>query len=191
MTPGRERIVRFGVRDGLAGILSVPRQPRAAAPHVVLVNAGIVHRVGPNRLYVDTARRLSALGFTVLRFDLSGLGDSESATSGTSVSGSAIEDLRRALDYLESSRQAHRFVVGGLCAGADYSLMAAFDDPRIVGTILIDPTVARTRRSKIIHHLRRLQHLATWWQVVRLAHPIWSKSLGRLRSLMVMRAAEK
>jgi pimeloyl-ACP methyl ester carboxylesterase len=190
MTPGRERIVRFGVGEGLAGILSVPRQPRPGAPHVVLVNAGIVHRVGPNRLYVDMARRLSALGFTVLRFDLSGLGDSDSPASGASLIGSAIEDVRRALDYLGRSRQATRFVLGGLCAGADYSLIAAFEDSRIVGAILIDPSVERTRRSRIIHHLRRLRHLATWWQVMRLAHPIWSKSLRRVRSLIVMRAAE-
>jgi pimeloyl-ACP methyl ester carboxylesterase len=180
----RERIVRFGAGDGLVGILSLPHAPLPEAPHVVLINAGVVHRVGPNRLYVDIARRLAAAGTTVLRFDLSGLGDSEVVASGATVAESAIKDIQTALDYLGQTRQAQRFVVGGLCAGADYSIMAAFVDPRIRGTILIDPTVERTLRSTVIHVARRLSRPVTWNALLLLKHPVWKKSLRWLRGFL-------
>jgi pimeloyl-ACP methyl ester carboxylesterase len=182
--PLRERIVRFGVGDALAGILSLPQAPLPGAPHVILINAGVVHRVGPNRLYVDIARRLAAAGVTVLRFDLSGLGDSEVIPTGATVAESAIKDVQAALDYLEQTREARHFVVGGLCAGADYSMMAAFAEPRIRGTLLIDPSVERTPRSILIHLSRRLSRPDTWAEILLLKHPFWKKSLHWLRRLV-------
>jgi pimeloyl-ACP methyl ester carboxylesterase len=155
----------------------------------VLVNSGIVHRVGPNRLYVDIARALVAHGYPVLRFDLSGLGDSEALSSGASLSESAVADIRCALDFLQSTRESTSFIVGGLCSGANYSMLASFVDPRIVGALLIDPAVARTRHSEIVHFGRRLRHAATWGALLTLRHPIWRRSLGRLRSLAIVNAA--
>jgi pimeloyl-ACP methyl ester carboxylesterase len=182
--PPRERIVRFGPGDGLAGILSLPPAPLPGAPHVVLINAGVVHRVGPNRLYVDIARRLAASGATVLRFDLSGLGDSEVVSPGATAAEAAVKDIQAALDYLQHSRQAQHFIVGGLCAGADYSMMAAFVEPRIQGTILIDPSVERTARSRLIHMSRRLAQPDTWAEILRLKHPGWKKSVHWLRGVL-------
>ena len=190
MTRGvRERIVRFDVRQGLVGILSTTRDARERAPCVVLVNAGIVHRVGPNRLYVDIARTLAAQGYTVLRFDLSGLCDSEVAPGGVSLNESAIADVKAAMEYLERSRKATTFLIGGLCSGANYSMLASFADARVVGVLMIDPTVARTRYSKLVHLGRRLRHAATWSALLTLRHPIWRRSIGRLRNLAVVRAA--
>ena len=40
------------------------------------MNAGSIHRVGPNRSFVRMARRFADLGYPVLRMDLSGIGDS-------------------------------------------------------------------------------------------------------------------
>jgi pimeloyl-ACP methyl ester carboxylesterase len=190
MTRGvRERIVRFDVRQSLAGILSTSRDARERAPCVVLVNAGIVHRVGPNRLYVDIARALAAQGYTVLRFDLSGLGDSEGAAGGVSLSESAIADIKAAMEYLEQSRKATTFLIGGLCSGANYSMLASFADARVVGVLMIDPTVARTRYSTLVHLGRRLRHAATWGALLTLRHPVWRRSIGRLRNLAVVQAA--
>jgi pimeloyl-ACP methyl ester carboxylesterase len=185
----RERIVRFGVRQGLAGILSTPRVARETAPHVVLVNAGIVHRVGPARLYVDIARSLAALGYPVLRFDLSGLGDSETV-GGTSLIETAVSDVRTALDFLESTRKTRSFILCGLCAGAGYSCLTAFVDPRVAGVMLIEPGVSRTRRSKLIHLGRRLRHLPTWSALLTFRHPIWHRTLEWTRSVVVGHATD-
>lgn len=191
MTPGaREKIVRFGPRQGLAGILSTSRQPLVDVPFVVIINAGIVHRVGPNRLYVDIARTLAARGYGVLRFDLLGLGDSDPLTRNTSLTAAAQADIKTALDYLEASHAAKAFVMCGLCAGANYGMLTTFEDPRVVGSILIDPTVSRTARGKALHYARRLIHPATWTAMLALRHQVWQRALGWQRGPELARVAQ-
>ena len=75
----RERALTFGPDGGLVGILTEPDPDvaRANAPAHVILNSGILHRVGASRLYVQTARSLAEDGITSLRFDFSGIGDSE------------------------------------------------------------------------------------------------------------------
>jgi dienelactone hydrolase len=181
----RERVVRFGPEQSLMGILTTPREVRPGAPHVVLVNAGIVHRVGPNRVYVDIARSLAAQGFPVLRFDLSGLGDSEPSSTAPSLGEAAVTDVRAAFDFLKSTRQATEFVISGLCLGANYSFLAALADERVIGVMVLDPTVPRTTRGRLVHLGRRVTHLATLREVVTLRHPLWRKSFARLRQAAV------
>ena len=186
--PVRETIVRFGPQQYLAGIISTPSQVASDAPHVVLVNSGIVHRVGPSRLYVEIARVLAAQGYPVLRFDLSGIGDSETTSSGASLIESAQSDIRSALDFLQTSRRLSSFVLCGLCSGANDSVLAAFSDPRVVGAILIDPSVHRTRRSVLLHFGRRLRHPATWRLLLTLRHPLFRRSLGPWRGMAAVNA---
>jgi alpha/beta superfamily hydrolase len=72
-----EEAVHFGSLGSLIGIVtSAARRNNEDKPGVVLLNPGIVHRVGPGRIYVKIARALAEQGFTVLRFDFSGIGDS-------------------------------------------------------------------------------------------------------------------
>jgi len=74
-----EKIFTCGPGGALVGVLTEPDVARAPpdAPAVLLWNVGLNHRVGPFRVFVELARRLAEAGFTVLRLDLSGLGDSE------------------------------------------------------------------------------------------------------------------
>ncbi|HSJ97223.1 MAG TPA: alpha/beta hydrolase, partial [Myxococcota bacterium] len=51
-----EHLCRFGADGHLFGIVSRPRGARADAPAMILLNAGSIHHVGPNRLYVLLAR---------------------------------------------------------------------------------------------------------------------------------------
>lgn len=191
MTPlVRERAVRFGERQGLAGILSTPRAAHAGTPFVVIVNAGIVHRVGPNRLYVDIARGLAARGHIVLRFDLRGLGDSEALTGGSSLTSAAVADVKTAFDFLQASHGAKSFICCGLCSGANYSMLTAFADARVAGVVLVDPSVARTRRSRLLHYGRRLLHVGTWGALLTLRHPLWRRALGYQRGMAVAQAAQ-
>ncbi|MGY6207029.1 serine aminopeptidase domain-containing protein [Paraburkholderia strydomiana] len=70
---GRETPVVFG---GYVGVLCEPQRALDAAPAVLFVNTGGVHRIGDSRFTVLMARRLAAQGIASLRMDLSGLGDS-------------------------------------------------------------------------------------------------------------------
>lgn len=186
----RERVVRFGPDDGLAGIITTRRTSHSdALPCVVIINAGIIHRVGPNRLYVDLARTIASHGFTVLRFDLAGLGDSAPMSGAMSLDESALNDVQHAIGFLAASRGATRFLLVGLCSGANYGIRTAFTDPRVTGVIAIDPTVARTRRSTMLHFVRRLKHMATLRSLVTLRHPIFQRAFGGRLTIAAARAA--
>ena len=73
-----ERPVMIGADRNLMGIVCEPDGPwPASRPAMIMLNAGLIHRVGPNRLHVRLARELAARGFLSLRLDLSGRGDSD------------------------------------------------------------------------------------------------------------------
>jgi len=61
------------------------------------------------------ARRLAALGYAAVRFDLSGSGDSERRPDVLNLLDAALVDIRETLDSLESSIQLRRAILVGLC----------------------------------------------------------------------------
>lgn len=136
-----ESVVVFESAGSLVGIVTDPPGERAQQrpPCVVFLNAGIVHRVGPNRLYVKLARRLARLGFVVLRFDFSGIGDSEIRRDHCPVEQSAVSEARVAMDYVAKTRPVDTFILVGLCSGAIHAAAAAFADQRVAAAVLINP----------------------------------------------------
>ena len=131
--------------DGLSGIIAEPAASNANGKRtgVVLVNAGSVRRIGPNRLYVTLAREWASLGYTVLRMDLGGLGDSDTPDDGTEnhpYPGHAVRDIEHGLALLRS-RGASRVVVVGLCSGAHAAFHAGLRIPNLDGIVVINPIV--------------------------------------------------
>ena len=141
----KEQAVSFGKDGGLVGVLSEPARA-AAAPHILVLNAGFVHRVGPGRLAVDIARNLADAGFPVLRFDFSGIGDSEPRVPHPGAIAGGIADARDAMDYLCDVHGARQFVLCGLCSGARHAHHIAMADPRVIGAILLDGPAYPTAR---------------------------------------------
>jgi dienelactone hydrolase len=176
----KEQALLLGRHKSLVGVLAqaVPSIPAASAGlAVVLLNAGIIHRVGPNRMHVELARSLAAAGHTVLRFDLSGIGDSEPRADALAPLEASLADIREALDWLQSARSFNRFVLVGLCSGADQALLHSRDDPRVVGLALLDPSLPRTRGFYFRHWGRRLLSLRTWLHLASGRHPLWRRAL--------------
>ena len=142
-----ETTCQFGPGDALFGILTKPDPTKAVAgaPIAVILNAGIVHRIGPFRLHVNLARELAEKGFSTLRMDLSGLGDSQ-ARPGKLNAGDdrAVLDVADALDFLTQATGTQRFVILGLCSGAFNAHQVAVKDERIIGTVFMDGIVFRT-----------------------------------------------
>jgi pimeloyl-ACP methyl ester carboxylesterase len=136
-----ERLVCIGDAPGLVGILTEPARPAVMEPGLplVLLNAGILHDVGPSRLYVRMARSLAAQGRLVLRFDFAGIGDSELRPDGLSFEQSAVLQTQQVMDFLASTRGLDRFVVGGICSGAVTALRVALEDERVAGVALLNP----------------------------------------------------
>lgn len=144
-TPARfaERPVRFGPDHRLFGILTPAARPTSGErPAIVLLPAGAVNRCGPHRLYVSMARRWANLGFTVLRIDLSGIGDSP-AVAGERENlvypREGLNDIGAALDFLAAEVGAARFIIVGLCSGADLAYQAARREERLAGVVMMNP----------------------------------------------------
>jgi hypothetical protein len=173
-----ERTRLFGPRQSLVGVLTDPPPSvgRGERPAVIILNAGMLHRVGPNRVHVLLARKLAAAGFVVMRFDYSGIGDSRPREDALPFAASAVEETRQAMDFLAESRGVTRFVLFGICSGADNALRVAGQDARVVGAALIDPynlpTVAR-----VLHmYSNRLLSLRSWRRLLTGRSFIWSSA---------------
>lgn len=150
---------RFGPEDALVGVYS----PAASAtPWCCLVfNAGLMPRVGPNRLNVKLARSLAAAGIPVLRFDLAGLGDSAPRANALSWREQAVQDIRAAVDFMLASQGHTRFLLFGICSGAENALNATLADERIVGAFMVDGFWYRTLWTRPVRVWRRFRMLGT------------------------------
>jgi hypothetical protein len=135
-----EQVLRFGKAKSLVGILTDPPAESRAAdlPAFVVLNAGLVHRVGPHRLFVHMARKLAAMGFVVLRFDHSGIGDSKVREDNLPFEQSAISETQEAMNCLSALRGSKQFVLVGLCSGTFTSFRTARSDNRVVGAVLLN-----------------------------------------------------
>jgi pimeloyl-ACP methyl ester carboxylesterase len=153
-----ENVAVFGQFGGLVGIFSEgvnggSRGGEASVselPAVIILNSGIVHRVGAGRLSTIWSRRLAGAGHCVLRFDLSGVGDSERRDDTLPPIEAAMADLRDAMDWLQSTRGIRRVILTGICTGADLSLLYAGTDPRVCGIMIIDPSTPPTLRHYVL-----------------------------------------
>jgi pimeloyl-ACP methyl ester carboxylesterase len=165
----KEHVCQFGPDLNLVGILTEPDEEdlRRNAPALVILNAGLLHRVGPNRMSVELARRLAACGIRSMRFDLSGCGDSESPSGADPDENRSLLDIKDALDFLELKHDTHNFVLIGLCSGADHSHAVALRDPRVVGSILLDGHGYWTSRSYVEHYLPRFFLMQVWINLAR------------------------
>lgn len=159
-----ERCVRFGPGRALVGIVSDPgTELSRARPAVLLLNAGLIHRVGPNRLHVRLARRMAAEGFLSIRIDLSGRGDSDVRGDSLSYSESGIVETQDAMQHLSSTTGVRRFVLMGICSGASTAGDVAYLDRRVAGAAVIEGAAYPTPRFHARYYRRRLFRLTTWW----------------------------
>lgn len=156
-----EEIITFGKTRTLVGILHKPEGPaqRADLPAVLLLNAGLLHRVGPNRLYVKIARQLERSGFHVLRFDVWGIGDSQDHAGETK--GTFVDDTLEAFEVLNQRLGATRFMLMGICMGAQIALEVASRDARVESLALMEGIYVKSAR----YHLSRIMDPRKWKRV--------------------------
>jgi pimeloyl-ACP methyl ester carboxylesterase len=164
-----ERTCQFGPELSFVGILTEPvgDAVRPDYPAVLMLNAGLLHRVGPHRMSVELARRLADCGIRSLRFDMGGYGDSEVPTDSKSEESRIFSDIKSAMDFLELKYDIHRFVLFGTCSGADNSHAVALLDPRVAGVILLDGHGYWTLRSYVNHYLPLVFRPRVWINFAR------------------------
>ncbi|MEW8203485.1 MAG: alpha/beta fold hydrolase [Candidatus Thiodiazotropha endolucinida] len=133
-------------RNGLKlyGILEQP-ETTVKDTAILLLSPGIKMRVGPHRMYNKLSKVLVDKGFTVLRYDFYGLGDSEGALDqkilvdvyNSIQNGRYIDDTIDAMDWLGATYTIDKFVLGGLCGGAITGMLAGSADERVKGLIAL------------------------------------------------------
>jgi len=139
-----ETALFFGGERRLFGILTSPpaESRRADLPAIVILNAGSIHRIGAHRLHVPLARTWAELGFSVLRIDLSGIGDSPAAAGcpeNLTYPRDAESDVQAAMDFLSETIGARRFILAGHCSGGDITFQLCFKHDAVAGAVMINP----------------------------------------------------
>ncbi len=179
----RERFVHVGGSPRLFGCLTEPtRDTTDGRPLVLLINAGAVHHVGPNRLYTELARALALGGYPSLRIDLRNVGESfvlGGPEENHPYPVTAQDDVGAAVQWVLDELRLP-VVIAGLCSGAHHAFHAGFGhlDARVVGIVLMNPltfywsegmsldtpnTAARDAR----HYRRSMRDPKKWLKALR------------------------
>jgi dienelactone hydrolase len=174
-TPVRESPLTVPWQAGrLAGVLAEPVDAPPTGLCAVFLNAGAVRRVGPNRMWVEAARRWAARGVRALRIDLEGIGDADG-------DGDRFRDVTQfyaprlvdqvgvVLDALEERGLGGRFVLTGLCSGGYWAFQAARQDARVGAALLVnagalvwDDDLVTRREARKVGRLYQLD----WWRKI-------------------------
>lgn len=135
-----EEAVLLGKSRSLVGIITAPDKLFHARqrPAVLLLNAGLVHRVGPHNLYVYLARRLAEKGYLVVRFDFSGLGDSPVRHDKIPYVETRVLETREVMDSIAQQKGIEQFCLMGLSSGAVASFQTSLQDSRVAGAVLLN-----------------------------------------------------
>lgn len=148
-----ELSVSFGPAKHLSGTLALPDELGRRSVGFIMLNAGVIHRIGPHRFNVRLARALADQGWPSLRFDLAGQGDSDNAPQVQPFDRQIIADLRAAMDHLGRTAGVDRFVIAGICSGAHRGLAVAQEDERVIGLWMLDGHAYPTARTSLQRRL--------------------------------------
>jgi pimeloyl-ACP methyl ester carboxylesterase len=135
-----EEFVTIGP-DELAGVLTRAEGRGAGLGRtLVLLNSGSDPHIGPGRAWVELARRLVDYGWSTLRVDWTGWGESPDGESapGRPYDQHTREETRRLISALQHAG-ADTVVLGGLCAGAWVALDTARRSDEVDGVIALNP----------------------------------------------------
>jgi len=149
----KEDIFLLGRYKSLVGVYTPMSSKDSATKNnvnnvvVVFLNSGLIHHVGPHRLYVKLARILSKLGISALRVDQSGIGDSSVRPDSLPAQEYATQEVSEILDELKQHGH-NKIILCGICSGASLAVQTAFVDKRVDGVVLIN-TAADTSNTDL------------------------------------------
>lgn len=158
----RERALRIGSPVPLVGVTSEPPQFDVSKPAVIVLNSGVMHHVGACRLSVKIAREIAARGLLAVRFDYSGIGDSEPRRGSDAFDEVSLRECAEVMDYVQRTRGVREFILYGLCSGADAAYNTALVDHRVVAMAQIDAYCYETMRFHVERYRRAVANPSRW-----------------------------
>lgn len=189
-----EQAVNFSVKDKqLIGVLHHAGADASKAIGVLIAVGGPQTRVGSHRQFVLLSRYLAANGFSNMRFDYAGMGDSE----GTDADFMNVsDDIQGAIDTLKQQSGVDKVVIWGLCDAASSALIYAkkrsCED--LAGMILLNPWVRSEQgEAKAIvkhYYLNRLKDKSFWLKILSLKFN-FVDSLASLKENVIKMSSKK
>lgn len=148
----------------LNGVLTVPESQKHSTVAAILLNSGVMHRVGACRASVKIARALAGeCDLQSVRFDFSGIGDSAPRSGGgVDFNQAAINEVIEVMDYLQRTRGVEHFILYGLCSGALVSCHAGVRDERVAAIAQVDGCCYPTSKSYASYYFSRLWSVNGW-----------------------------
>jgi pimeloyl-ACP methyl ester carboxylesterase len=190
LSPGSliERPVEFPIEGKRArGVLHIPKDPGATKPVIILPVMSALFQV-------KLARELGQHGWTSLRFDPRGKGDSEGDLEFSLIAklhiavqdGLLRPDVGAAVDFLEQELGAKRAIIIGICGDAITAVYHAAIDQRVVGIAPMELPVAYTARvedSAVAQQVSRVRQFVQQAPLLNrvLASPWVRRNLQALR----------
>lgn len=169
----------FGPADGSATFFGIRCEPAVAMASDLLaiyLNAGAIRRIGPNRMWVEGARRWAARGVASVRVDVEAIGDAAGdATMYEDVARFYTSDreqhVKAVLDDIQRQGLGSRFVLIGLCAGAYSAFQSAAADPRVVAALSVNPRILVWDRGIMARRdaqlVNRVLRADSWGRILR------------------------
>lgn len=145
----------------LLGIVHLAEKQSNVATLIVV--GGPQYRVGSHRQFIQLSRALASHGIPSLRFDYTGMGDSEGDKKPFDH---ICDDISAACDVLCKEAQVEKIVIWGLCDAASAAMIYAHKDPRISAVVLLNPWLrsdAAMGKSMIkYYYVQRLLSKSFW-----------------------------
>lgn len=189
-----ERPVFLGGETILFGIVTEPPPGDKRRRGVILLNVGAEHHIGSSRMYVSLARQWARRGYTVLRLDLAGLGDSGTRPGRPNAEvfpPAAIDDIRVAVEFMRTRYGIADITLGGLCSGAYHALRAAIAGVPVNRILLVNPMNFLWHGGLTADNLQLEVDVARnvdFYRERMLSATIWKRILtGRLRIWRIIR----
>lgn len=177
MPDGTERMVAFSGAQGVArGVLHLP-SAHAGRGRILFLHGWSGDRTGPHRMFVQAARLLAAQGYTCLRFDYTGRGDSGGAIA-TATIATMTADARAALAWLRAEAPAGGpITLLAICSGCKVAIQTATAEPdaaqlvlwsaESMGSLRHAATGLRKRMASLRTYARKLLRPETWGKLLR------------------------
>jgi pimeloyl-ACP methyl ester carboxylesterase len=133
-----EKALLMGKAAPVVAVVTEPDALDRSRPAFLILNSGLVNHIGPERVYVRAARRMAELGCLAVRMDHRGIGDSDRRRDDLPFFQGAVEEIIEVMDEVTATWGVDRFVLMGICSGAEFSFAMGLRDERVVGTVLIN-----------------------------------------------------
>jgi alpha-beta hydrolase superfamily lysophospholipase len=154
--------------ENLVGVLHNPPSGQQVRGVILMMHGWSGYRTGPHQMLTRAARYFSAQGYSCLRFDFAGRGDSD-GDADLSTLATMRDDAKIALSLLKSRHDAPVFLLG-LCSGCEIAVAAISDE--VAGVLLWSAPIfaalpsserqAKKRGENLKKYARKLLQLSTY-----------------------------